>query len=356
MQHHMVNYLDSTGAPIMTALTTDTSSSEPMPMVATGPCWVCGVTVQDRVWCDPFDLSAFPRFGSYAHASHEPTWVVRCRRCGFGQPESLPAPADFFDTLYRIEWTPESLDREFDCGYKDLIFQTILEGLERRRPGSLPKTLLDVGTHVGRFVHLARQAGWEAEGAEFNPVTASYAAQRTGAPIHQGRAQDLAAQGRRYSALTLNDVLEHIPRPAPLLAELRGLLHAGGVVAIKVPHGPMQRLKEGIRRTVLRQANAGVGTRYVHVNHFTIASLRQCLEGAGFRTVAVAVAPPEFMPAWRADRTRSQARTALLRKAVYRAAGLIPGGVYTPLSLNLQAFAINPGEPLGTCDGQPRLP
>ena len=339
----------------MTVPATDAPARESMPLVATGPCWVCGGTAQHRVWCDPFDLSAFSRFGSYAHAEHTPTWLVRCRACGFGQPESLPASASFFDTLYAIEWTPASLDREFDSGYKDLIFQTVLKGLERRRPATLPKTLLDVGTHVGRFVYLARQAGWEAEGAEFNPVTASYAVQRTGAPIHQGPAQSLAAQGRRYSALTLNDVLEHIPRPGPLLAELRGLLHPGAVVAIKVPHGPMQRLKEGFRRTVLRQAEAGVGVRYVHVNHFTVASLRQCLERAGFRTVEVVVAPPDFMPAWCADRTPSQARTALLRMAVYRTAGLIPGGVYTPLALNLQAFAINPGDPPGTHDGQHRL-
>jgi hypothetical protein len=337
----------------MTAPATDAPVREPMPMVAAGPCWVCGGTEQDRVWHDPFDLSMFSRFGPYAHAEHAPTWLVRCRACGFGQPESLPALDNFFDTLYTMEWTPESLAREFDSGYKDQIFQTVLEGLEERRPAGLPKTLLDVGTHVGRFVYLARQAAWEAEGAEFNPVTASYAAQRTAAPIHQGRAQDLAAQGRRFSALTLNDVLEHIPQPGPLLTELRGLLPAGGVVAIKVPHGPMQRIKEGVRRSILRQADAGVGTRYVHVNHFTVTSLRRCLEEAGFRTVTVAVAAPDFVPASVADRTGSQAFTALLRMTVYRAAGLVPGGVYTPLALNLQAFAINPGDRPGARDGQP---
>jgi Methyltransferase domain len=339
----------------MTAPATNASAQEPMPLVATGPCWVCGGTARDRVWCDPFDLSAISRFGPYAHAEHAPTWLVRCRTCGFGQPESLPALDTFFDTLYTIEWSPQSLAREFDSGYKDQIFRTVLEGLERRLARPLPKTVLDVGTHVGRFVYLARQAGWEAEGAECNPVTASFATQRTGSPIHQGRAQDLAAQGHRYSALTLTDVLEHIPRPGPLLTELRGLLHPGGVVAVKVPHGPMQRLKEGFRRTILRQANSGVGVCYVHVNHFTVASLRRCLEGAGFRAVTVGVAAPEFVPASYAERTRSQARTAFLRMAVYRTAGLIPGSVYTPLALHLQAFAINPNNFSGTSDGRSQL-
>lgn len=317
---------------------------QPMPFVASGPCWVCGGTDQVRVWRDPFDLSHLPRFGPYAHADHPPTWVVRCRACGFGQPESLPAPADFFERLYAIEWTPESLDREFGCGYKDAIFQVVLAGLQRRLAGGLPRTVLDVGTHVGRFVYLARQAGWQAEGAEFSPLTAAYAAQRTGAPIHQGPAQELAARGFRYSAVTLNDVLEHIPRPCPLLADLRSLLYPGGVIAVKVPAGPAQRLKEWIRRSLLRRPNTGVGVRLVHVNHFTPGSLRRCLERAGFRDVTIEVAAPDYVPASFPERTRGQAISAFLRLAVYQAARWIPGALYTPLALNLQAYAVNPGE------------
>lgn len=316
----------------------------PMPFLATGPCWVCGGTGQVRVWRDPFDLSAFPRFGPYAHAEHPPTWVVRCRQCGFGQPESLPAPADFFETLYAIEWTPESLDREFDCGYKDAIFRNVLAGLQWRLVAGLPRTVLDVGTHVGRFVSLARQAGWQAEGAEFSALTAAYAAQRTGAPIHQGPAQELAARGLRYGAVTLNDVLEHIPRPGQLLADLRTLLHPGGVIAVKVPAGPAQRLKERIRRSVLRRADSGVGVRLVHVNHFTVHSLRRCLEGAGFRAVTIAVAAPDYVPATFPGRTRGQALSACLRLAVYQAARWIPGALHTPLALNLQAYAVNPNK------------
>jgi SAM-dependent methyltransferase len=314
---------------------------QPMPFITTGPCWVCGGTDKVRVWSDPFDLSPYPRFGPYAHAEHPPTWVVRCRQCGFGQPESLPAAADFFEMLYAIDWTTETLDREFRCGYKDAIFRNVLAGLERRLAAGLTRTVLDVGTHVGRFVYLAQQAGWQAEGAEFSALTAAYAAQRTGAPIHQGPAQALAARGLRYSAVTLNDVLEHIPRPAPVLADLRNLLHPGGVIAVKVPAGPAQRLKERIRRSLLRRADSGVGVRLVHVNHFTPSSLRRCLEGAGFRAVTIEVAAPDYMPASFAERTGGEAVAALLRLAVYQAARWIPGAIHTPLALNLQAYAVN---------------
>jgi SAM-dependent methyltransferase len=206
-------------------------------------------------------------------------------------------------------------------------------------PG-LPRTVLDVGAHVGRFLHLARQAGWQAEGVELNPPTAAYAAARTGLPIHRVRAQDLAAHGRRFAAVVLTDVLEHIPRPTPVVTTLRDLLHPGGVLAIKVPHGPMQRLKEECRRTVLRRPGPGVLTRYCHVNHFTVAALRRCLETAGFGRITIGVGAPDFLPPG-PYRTRGQAGSAWLRRAVYAAARLMPGGVHTPLGLHLQAFAIN---------------
>ena len=181
----------------------------------------------------------------------------------------------------------------------------MLAGLDRLRGPGVPRTLLDVGVHAGRFLHLARQAGWEAEGAEVNPVTAAYAARRTGAPVHAARAQDLAGRGPGFGAVTLTDVLEHIPRPAPLVGQLRGLLAPGGILAVKVPHGPVQRLKEGARRHLPgRGDRVGVMPRFAHVNHFTVAALRLCLHAAGFGPVLVVAGAPEFLPGPRRTRAR----------------------------------------------------
>jgi SAM-dependent methyltransferase len=327
----------------MTSPVADTAGRTPMPMEPTGPCWVCGAEAWDPVWQEPFDLSNLPRFGpELAHAGHPPSRMLRCRACGFGQPEAMPARTDYLDTLYDIPFDDAEMDRQFTWGYKDFIFRTILEELGRRLPPGVPRTLLDVGCHIGTFLPAARAAGWDVEGAELAPRTAAYAARRTGLAVHQVPAQELVAHGRRYGVVTLTDVLEHIPRPAPLVAELRGLLHPGGLLAIKVPHGPMQRLKERIRRDLLRKPDAGVMTRYVHVNHFTVRSLRRCLESAGFRDVAVKAGAPEFLPP-SPGRTRGQAASAIVRRAVYRAAEVLPGGVHTPLAMNLQAFGTNPG-------------
>ena len=328
---------------------TEVPHREAMPMTPSGPCWICGGAAMDPVFPSYLNLRYSSQFGPHAHDDHPPYNVVRCRRCGFGQPDLMPALENYFDLLYgQPWWTPESLAAEFANPFKDAVFAAVLAGLDRRMRPGVPRTLLDVGCHVGRFLHLARQAGWEVEGAELNPLPAEYAASQTGLKVYRSPAQDLIGMGHRYGAVTLTDVLEHIPHPAPLVAQLRELLHPGGVVAIKVPHGMPQRVKERIRaarhpgREAQRDRNIGVGTSYIHVNHFSVESLRQCLERAGFREVRVVSAPPEYVPPG-PTRSRGQALSSLLRLGVYHAGRLVPGGLRSPLCLNLQAFGVNPG-------------
>src|SRR3989442_7539936 len=116
--------------------------------------------------------------------------------------------------------------------------------------GASGSRLLDVGAHTGRFLHLAREAGWDAEGIELNPRTAAYAAARTGLPVHQMNAQALTDRGRRYDAVVLTDVLEHIPEPVDLLTALASVSKPGGVIVVKVPCGPSQVVQERVLAAV----------------------------------------------------------------------------------------------------------
>jgi SAM-dependent methyltransferase len=317
-------------------------------MSPTGSCWICGGRDQKPVWRDLFDLSAHPRFGPYAHANNPDSILLRCRNCGFGQPEALPAIPDYFDTLYGDQpWlTEESMQLDYDRGLKDLLFSEVLAAIGSRLRPEVPRTLLDVGTYIGRFLELAAAAGFQAEGIELNRRAADFAARRTGYPIHRLKAQDLANDGRRFGAVTMIDVLEHIPQPAPIVATLRELLVPGGVLAVKVPHGPIQRMKERVRGAFRspreREArNIGVMARFVHVNHFTVESLRACLENAGFIDVRITTAAPDFQEHTSAHNLSARVR-AWNRLAAYRLARSIPMGVHSPLSLHLLAAGTVP--------------
>lgn len=311
-----------------------------------------------RCWvCDASDLVPFHecRFDYREYAAQDPelhaysghtAWLVRCRACGFAQPDRLPALPRFFDRMYDQRWSEEWIGREFESTCKDMIFRTILAELERRAPGR-PRRLLDVGAHAGRFLHVAQQGGWDVEGIELNPRTAAFAARRTGVIVHQVNAHTLAASGERFRAITLTDVLEHIPEPVTLLATLARLTEPGGSIAVKVPCGRSQWHKERVLSALSRSREISLAGNLVHVNHFTLRSLATALERAGFRDVQIRAAAPELLQPARPggeDATSSPLRRAAsnaLRLGVYAAARL-PGGAHTPFALNLQAYATMP--------------
>jgi 2-polyprenyl-3-methyl-5-hydroxy-6-metoxy-1,4-benzoquinol methylase len=297
-------------------------------------CWVCGGTTLIPFHQCRLDFRRYATQDPGLHAySGQRVWLVRCTACGFGQPQQFPTLPGFFDRMYDQQWSEEWVVNEFDAPYKDFIFRTILRELGRRvAPGS--RRLLDVGAHAGRFMHLAGQAGWEAEGIELNPRTAAYAARRTGARVHQINAEALQADGRQYSAVTLIDVLEHIPDPLNLLRELNGLVEPGGCIAIKVPCGRSQYIKE--RVLSMFSHDVSLAENLVHVSHFSPRSLRLALGHAGFTKIAVRAAAPELLPP--VVGVFRRALPNVCRLAVYAAAS-IPGGVRTPLALHLQAFA-----------------
>jgi SAM-dependent methyltransferase len=265
-----------------------------------------------------------------AALSGETVWLVRCSACGFAQPERLPTLPRFFDRMYDQRWSPDWVAGEFDSTYKDLIFHRILDGLRMRVAGA-NRALLDIGCHAGRFLVLARQAGWRAEGTEINERTASHAAAASGVPVHRLPAARILELGRRFDALTLTDVLEHIPRPVALLSTVRRAVVDGGWVAIKVPCGPAQLLKESWRARLVSGYRPTVADNLVHVNHFSPRSLRLALERAGFGDVSVEIAAPECPPASRLS--------TVVRLGLYRVSRLVPGAIHTPLALHLQAFA-----------------
>jgi len=228
------------------------------------------------------------------------------------------------------------VEAEHTAEYKDDIFADTLAALDARMPstaarrsdGSRTRRLLDVGAHAGRLMSLARTAGWDVEGIELNPRTAARAAVSTGAVVHQGNIFTVEPRAP-FDAVTLIDVLEHIPEPRRALARAAAWLRPGGVIAVKVPNGAAQRIKESVRGKVRPGYRPTLADNLVHINHFTPASLRLALERSGFGAVRVEAAAPE-MPAGRLTRA--------VRRAVFFGARL-PGGVRTPLALNLQAIA-----------------
>lgn len=295
-------------------------------------CWVCGGSELVQVHQGRFDFELYydqdPELASY---SGHKFWLKRCQSCGFSQPDGLPTLAAFFDRMYDQRWSEEWIEQEFVSECKDFIFKTVLDNLGRRAPNA-DRSLLDIGAHVGRLIHLAHQRGWQSEGIELNPRTSAFAARKTNLPVHQMNAHKLVSLGKRYSAITLLDVLEHIPDPVPMLATIAELLEPRGWVAVKVPCGRNQLIKEQVRSVLFKGYKVSVADNLVHVNHFSARSLRLALEKAGFIDITITIGAPELGSIRRLF-------SDTLRLGVYHLGRLTPGGVHSPLALNLQAYA-----------------
>ena len=312
-----------------------------MTLASSGPafepvqsCWVCDGAELTPVHEPIFELSEYatqdPGLAAYTGSRIA---LRRCTRCGFAQPDGLPALPRYFDRMYDQRWSAEWIRGEFEGTAKDYIFHGILDALGRRLPGTR-RRLLDVGAHAGRFVSLARDAGWAAEGLELNPQTAAYAAERTGASIRQLNVHDVDVTSAAYDAITVTDVLEHIPDPVRVLVRVAALLAPGGWAAVKVPSGHSQLLKETWRGRLRSGYRPTVADNLVHVSHFSPDALRRAMARAGFSDVSVEPGAPELPPA--PGLRGALARARLL--ALYHAARMLPGGVRTPIAFNLQAY------------------
>lgn len=296
-------------------------------------CWVCGGGSLAHWYDARYELSAFARQDpALAAYTGEPIDIRRCAACGFSQPAALPALERYFDRMYDQQWAYDWVEAEHTAPYKDDIFVDALATLETRVPasaGTPARRLLDVGAHAGRLMSLARAAGWEVEGIELNPRTAARASASTGATVHHGNIFSVDPRAP-FDAIALIDVLEHIPDPLRALGRAAAWLRAGGALVVKVPNGAAQRLKESVRATVRPGYRPTLADNLVHINHFTPGSLRLALERSGFTAVQVTAAAPEMPEA---------ALSRVVRRAVFFGARRLPGGVRTPLALNLQAIA-----------------
>lgn len=134
--------------------------------------------------------------------------------------------------------------------------------------------LLDIGANFGQFVKHA-QAYYDAMGIEPSPAAVREGRARIGDALQVGSVYDDAPQfAGRFDAITLFDVIEHLPDPRAALHQCRRFLAPGGRVFITTPDSGsvMARL-------------LGTGWYYLdleqHISIFSEANLRRLLADCG---------------------------------------------------------------------------
>lgn len=205
--------------------------------------------------------------------------IVRCAGCGLVFANPQPSEAEL-ETYYGPEYFEQNADKflRFPLPPEvELRFRRYLDELRAVCPAG---RVLDVGCGTGRFLWLARTAGFEVQGVELSSFASALGREKLGLPIRTGRLEELE-ESPRFEAITMWDFLEHTRDPLAILRAARGLLVERGHLLMTVPHvGSWWARCMGKRWVGFDKASE-------HLFYFTRGSLRRLLEQAGFEPLCV---------------------------------------------------------------------
>ena len=152
--------------------------------------------------------------------------------------------------------------------------------------------LLDIGAGKGDFVLLSQRNGYDAKGIEPSKRFCEYALEKYGVNIEQGYLGEKDFfRGEVFDIITLFHVLEHVPYPQALLANILNYLKEDGVVYIEVPNANSTLLK--ITDLVFRISGKDWSSRLsplhapFHSLGYSPKSLKCLLELNGFELVFI---------------------------------------------------------------------
>jgi SAM-dependent methyltransferase len=97
-----------------------------------------------------------------------------------------------------------------------------------------PRRLLDIGSGLAVFPHAMKQRGWDCTALDPDPRAAEHARRAVGVESICADFMTERIKGK-YSVITLNKVLEHVPEPVTMAARARTLLDPSGFLYIEVP-------------------------------------------------------------------------------------------------------------------------
>ncbi|RLT39926.1 MAG: class I SAM-dependent methyltransferase [Chloroflexi bacterium] len=217
--------------------------------------------------------------------------LVQCRACGTVAVRPMPGAEQLAAHYQRAEY----FAGEEGQGYADYTamkkalrphFQRRLRALASAFPQR--GKLLDFGCAAGYFLEMARSDGWEIAGVELSTEMARTATQSLGIPVVSNLA---ALPPGTFQAITLWEVIEHLPRPIDVLAQLSARLSPGGALMLSTPntaHWQAVRAKE--KWVAFRPPS--------HLLYFTPTTLQRALSAAGFAQISIrGVMPlPELPP------------------------------------------------------------
>lgn len=99
-----------------------------------------------------------------------------------------------------------------------------------------PSKVLEIGAAAGDFLNVLEQRGHRVAGVELSARAVREAEEKYNYKFFHGDLLGAQFPKEEFDVVMMYHVLEHVPNPQTLLAEIRRVLKKGGVLIIEVPH------------------------------------------------------------------------------------------------------------------------
>jgi SAM-dependent methyltransferase len=116
---------------------------------------------------------------------------------------------------------------------RERAFHSLPDELIPRRLGL---RALDVGCGAGELLARLMQAGYVAEGLDFDPLAAAAARALSGALVHSGAFEKAPLAESSFDLVVLSHSFEHLPQPRAALRRIASLLRPGGRAVLLYPN------------------------------------------------------------------------------------------------------------------------
>jgi SAM-dependent methyltransferase len=204
--------------------------------------------------------------------------------------------------------------------------------------------VLEVGCSTGFFSRYLVKRGSHVVGVEINPVAArearSICHQVIVGDVESGEVQERIEE-RRFDAVVLGDVLEHLKAPGALLARIHeAWLKLDGRVVLSVPNSGHWVFRREVIKGRFPYRQYGLFDR-THLRFFTYDSLRALVEEKGYAVDSCAISInhntyDDLTFAWLAPLYRRPAWRIHLIKLEHRLASIWPSLFAYQFVLSLQ--------------------
>jgi len=201
---------------------------------------------------------------------------VRCSACGAVYQNPCPVFEDlrgrYGEGYFTYEHDNESnFFHLMELGLGDIDFDARAASLPE------PRTFLDIGCATGMLIQSMKRKGWVVQGVDVCRESAEYGRRTRGVDIFPGTLQEAGFPDNSFSVVHFSHLIEHVPDPKGLLAEVLRILKPGGFAVITTPN--VDGFQARLFRSDWRSAIAD------HVVLFSRRTLGMVIDEAGFQTL-----------------------------------------------------------------------